>query len=166
MSLKTRLKNLLIKKRSHSEMYPHRKDVVRYELQPHAYLEVFWKVLEIGRGPSVALFVYDQEVVKFDCFGAKDGHYHINERQWGKLSKGTVHRLYFPEQTVEAQIERAVFELRTNLSVYLQRNADPRVRNCRIDPACLAEMTGRMREKMLEYLRTIPALQPHHSPRP
>ena len=134
-----------------------RKDVLRYEIQPNAHVDVFWKVLPIGRGPAVSLFVHGEEVLKFDCFGAGRGHYHVNERQWSRRVRGVVQRLYLPEPTVEAQIERALFELTTNLSVYLQQNDDPRIRAVVIDRERLQEVAHRMKATMLEYIRKVPA---------
>ena len=63
---------------------------------------------------------------------------------------GIVQRIYLPEPTVEAQIERAVFELQRNASVYLQQNDDPRIRRFVLDPARLREATERMKATMLE----------------
>ena len=133
-----------------------RKDVLRYEIQPGASLEVFWKVLTIGRGPAVSLYVHGEEVLKIDCFGEGKGHYHVNARQWSRDLPGIVQRIYLPEPTVEAQIERAVFELQRNASVCLQQNDDPRIRGFVLDPARLREATERMKATMLEYMRRVP----------
>ena len=133
-----------------------RKDVLRYAIQPGAYLEVFWKVLEIGRGPAVSLYVHGEEVLKIDCFGAGKGHYHLNARQWRRKLPGIVQRIYLPETTVEAQIDRAVFELQHNALVYLQQNDDPRIHQVVLDTALLREATERMRMTMLEHMRKVP----------
>ena len=133
-----------------------RKDVLRYEIQPGAYLEVFWKVLTIGRGPAVSLYVHGEEVLKIDCFGAGKGHYHVNARQWSRARPGIVQRIYLREPTVEAQIERAVFELQQNAPVYLQQNDDPRIRGFVMDPAKLREATEWMNTTMREYMRRVP----------
>ncbi len=135
-----------------------RQDVLRYEIQPQAYFEVFWKVLPIGRGPAVSFFVHGEEVLKFDCFGAGRGHYHVNERQWSRRAPGVVQRLYLPETTVEAQIERTLFELTTNLAVYCRQNDDPRIRQFVIDREHLQDAVRRMRATMLDYMRRVPAI--------
>ena len=133
-----------------------RKDVLRYEIQPNAHVDVFWKVLPIGRGPAVSLFVHGEEVLKFDCFGAGRGHYHVNERQWSRRVRGVVQRLYLPEPTVEAQIERTLFELTANLPVYLRQNDDPRIRAFSIDRERWQEAAQRMKATMLEHMRKVP----------
>lgn len=160
MSLIAKLKRLLSHPASPpARAYPLRKDVVRYAVQEGVYLEVFWKVLEIGRGPAVSLFVHGDEVLKFDCFGQGKGHFHVSERPWRGPEPPTAYRVYLPEKTVEAQIERAVFELRSNAVYYLQRNHDPRIRRCQIDPQRLEAAIERARVQMLEYLRTVSALR-------
>ena len=141
-----------------------RNDIQRYEIQPGAYLVVFWKVLKIGRGPAVSLYVHGEEVLKIDCFGEGKGHYHVNARQWRRQLPGIVQRLYLPETTVEAQVERAVFELQRNTSVYLQQNDDPRIRRVVLDPIRLREATERMKTTMLEYMRKVPPADPLQSP--
>ena len=112
-----------------------RQDVLRYEIQPSASLEVFWKVLTIGRGPAVSLYVHGEEVLKIDCFGEGKGHYHVNARQWSRELPGIVQR---------------------NAFVYLQQNDDPRIRRFVLDPARLREATERMKATMLEYMRRVP----------
>jgi len=133
-----------------------RKDVLRYEIQPGAHLDVFWKVLKIGRGPAVSLYVHGEEVLKIDCFGEGKGHYHVNERQWKRKLPRVVQRIYLPEPTVEAQIDRAVFELHHNALVYLQQNDDPRISRFVLDPERLRDATGRMKAAMLEHNRKVP----------
>ena len=156
MSWRTWLRRRLGAHTSQSNASNIRKDVLRYDIHPQAHFDVFWKVLPIGRGPAVSLVVHGEEVLKFDCFGEGRGHYHVNGRQWSRRMPGVVQRLYLPEKTVEAQIERTLFELTTNMSVYLQQNDDPRIQQFVIDRERLQDVVQRMRATMLDYMRRVP----------
>ena len=125
-----------------------RKDLVRYPVQDHVCLTVFWKVLDIGRGPAASLYVHGFEVLKFDCFGGHQGHYHVALRGDEGASE---FRLLLPEPTVEQQIDRMWFELTANLDYYLQRNPDPRVRKTRVAPENIEKLRARIKEVMLKY---------------
>lgn len=82
---------------------------------------VYWKILEIGKGPAVILKAFDKEILKFDCFGEKDGHYHI--------APNYDFRIYFLEKTVSEQIQRTVAELKINGLRYLSLQKEPEIRN-------------------------------------
>jgi hypothetical protein len=131
--------------------YDARRDRIRYEIGDAAYLEVFWKVLDIGRGPAVSLFIGDTEVMKFDCYGEGRGHAHVDLGRAGHLKALAHQRLYLGEKTVEEQIERAIFELRVNLPYYLERHADARIRAFQPKADRLREVTAKVRETMLTY---------------
>ena len=49
-------------------------DIVVYDIQPFAYVAVYWKSLSNGRGPGASLYVHDEEVLRLDCFGEGAGH--------------------------------------------------------------------------------------------
>lgn len=84
---------------------------------------VYWKILEIGKGPAVILKAFDKEILKFDCFGEKDGHYHI--------APNYDFRIYFLEKTVSDQVKRTVAELKINGLKYLSLQKDPKIRALR-----------------------------------
>ncbi|HKW91653.1 MAG TPA: hypothetical protein VJX92_07120 [Methylomirabilota bacterium] len=111
------LRRLLARFRRGSAAPAHdaRRGRVRYDIGDAAYFEVFWKVLDIGRGPAVSRFIRDTEVMKFDCFGEGRGHVHIDFGRTRHLTALAHHRLYLGEKTVEEQIDRTIFELRMNL---------------------------------------------------
>ena len=74
-----------------------RKDLRNYRVQDNVYIAVFWKVLGIGKGPALSLYVKDREVLKFDCFGKDKGHYHAQTL----IAEDTEeHRIFFREPTV------------------------------------------------------------------
>jgi hypothetical protein len=133
-----------------------RKDLTPIEVQPEVIIEVFWKVLPVGKGPALSLFVMGDEVLKFDCFGPGDGHYHIAMPFAWKCQQC---RLYFPEATVCAQIDRTMFELTRNLGYYLQRNYRPEARRLQIDAAKLQIACAQAKSRMLQFLNEVPELQ-------
>ncbi len=132
-------------------------DVIVYDIQPSAYVAVYWKSLPNGRGPGASLYVYDEEVLRLDCFGEGAGHYHANLNTRGWQGTGDENRLFFREQTVPEQIERAAFELIRNAGYYLKRNHDLRVRHVTLNPQRLAEVADQMKAKMREYAQTLNA---------
>jgi len=96
-----------------------RKDVVKLNIQENAYFLVYHKDIDIGFGPTVALYIYEKEFLKFDCFGPKYGHYHILNQQ---------ERIYFKEQTVAEQIAKALYEL-NNVMPYLTSCSNINIKN-------------------------------------
>lgn len=138
---------------SYEERYPARRDVVTYEVQPGVGLSVFWKVLEIGRGPALSLFCHGQELLKFDCFGPGHGHFHVELTAPGPTRR---QRLEFFENDPATQIDRSVFELTRNLEYYLQRHPWRRVRETRIDREAMARACEQARAR--HYLETVPEL--------
>jgi len=134
---------------------PEEQDIVIYELQPEVFLKVYWKVLSIGKGPALALIVSGDEILRFDCFGEDEGHYHV----FGGYEYPDRDRIYFPEKTVEEQINRSIFELTHNLSCFLQLHRSPHIRNLNIDPITLKQVCEQARQQMLKYLWTVPQFE-------
>ena len=137
-----------------------RRDTVRLVVQPDVLLEVCWKDLAAGRGPAASLFVLGDEVLRFDCFGRDLGHYHAELVQPERAER----RLYFPEATVEEQVERALFELTRNLDYYLQRNPRREIRHLAVDRAGLEKACAEARVRLLGYLDTVEILASLRSP--
>jgi hypothetical protein len=132
-----------------------RHDVEWIHVQPHVDLEVYWKVLPIGKGPAVSLYAFGFQILKFDCFGATDGHFHLF---LGWPSPTTEDRIWLPEPSATAQVERTIFELIRNAPYYLQRHADGRVRTLELEPEPWFTSCTQARDKMLHFLRTVPEL--------
>ena len=100
------------------------------------------------------MLVYFDEVYRFDCFGGSEGHFHVNMTQLKvKLPRRTA-RCYFPPGSIPEQIERAAFELETNLNAVLLANDFREVRRVEVDAARLSEAAEFMRRKMQELLET------------
>ncbi len=132
-----------------------RRDVEWIRIQPEVDLEVYWKILSIGKGPTISLYAFGFHILKFDCFGATDGHFHLF---LGWPSPTSEDRIWLPEPNATAQVERAMFELRRNVTYYLQRHSDQRVRCLRLQSEAWSTACTRAREKMLHFLRTVPEL--------
>ena len=120
-----------------------RKNVHRIDIQEYVYFNVYWKVLQIGKGPAVTLNIYNNEILKFDCFGKNDGHYHISP----KYNK----RIYFEEETAFQQIEKTSSELRDNIKKYLAINTDKEVREITINQQKLDNAVDKMKDKMIHF---------------
>src|SRR5438034_4542320 len=132
-----------------------RRDVEWIRVQPGVDLKVYWKILPIGKGPAISLYAFGFQILKFDCFGATDGHFHLF---LGWPSPTSEDRIWLPEPSATAQVERAIFELRRNAPYYLQRHADERVRRLHPEPATWSAACTRARDKMLHFLCSVPEL--------
>jgi len=53
-----------------------RNDLTRIPIDNNSYIEVFWKMLEYGRGPAVSFFIKEEEILRVDCSGSARGHLH------------------------------------------------------------------------------------------
>jgi hypothetical protein len=123
-------------------------------IQDGMRLDVFWVDRTLGPGPGASLYVLGDEVLRLDCFGAEGlgGHYHINPRQV-ELSSGVAARLFFPAGSHEDHIERAAFELETNLPAILAMNRDARIRRIEVDEARLTAAAAELRHVMSALLQ-------------
>ena len=127
------------------------RDATFLMLTPEIVFETCWKDVEAGRGPALIVWVDDCRILKFDCFGKGRGHYHVSSRGLS-LQPVSRDRLYLPEETIEAQIERVAFELKTNLAYYLAHAPSRRARRARIPERVLAQGVEEARSSMLEHM--------------
>jgi len=137
-----------------SPSHDHR-DVAFVQVTPEIVFETYWKDVEAGKGPALVVWCDYRKVLKFDCFGKGRGHYHISVPVFSKRTE-EFDRIFLPEETIEAQIERVVFELRTNLFYYLARAPHRRARKARIDEPQLTRAVEEVRK--LLYERRLAAL--------
>ncbi len=118
-----------------------------------AYLEVYWTDAPLGSGPCVSMFVLREEVMRIDCLGGDAGHMHLNPVQQGLLvGWGTTPRIFFPPESSERQIDRAVFEVGMNTPMALQSNQLARVRGFTINKKKLEDAAQEMRAFMEELV--------------
>jgi hypothetical protein len=119
-------------------------DLVRLPVQDGVHIEVYWRSDDQGQGPAASLYVKGVEVLRLDCFGGDQGHMHINAK--GRVAK----RWYFPEGTVADHIERANFELGTNVEACLRLNQDPGIAHLNLDPKEMKVVATEARRLLLE----------------
>ena len=130
-----------------------RKDFKNIKIQENVYFQVYWKVLEIGKGPAVILFIFGEEILKFDCFGKDKGHYHINSENSSFSEK-----IFFEEISASDQIERTISELRNNLNLILKQNKRKKVRELEIVQEKYDHAIVEVKFNMLNFLNTKPEL--------
>ena len=135
-----------LKNGSQPETPSRQQDLSVFEIQEGVELRVYWAVRVSGKGPVMDVSVLDERILRFDCFGEGLGHYHMN---LGKAFATKHNRLFFRERSIEEQIDRSLFEVRTNLPYYLERHDAVRIRRMIIDPVRLDNALFRVREKMM-----------------
>lgn len=125
-----------------------RQDVIFLPIGDYAELEIYWKLTKKGNGPAVILHILGKQVIRFDCFGEPNGHGHI---YLIAPDKNCERRLNLPEKTVEAQIDRALFELSENANYWIPRHRNPAVRKIRLNSQKLSDAIAQARSTMLDY---------------
>ena len=115
-----------------------RKDLYKIDIEDNVYFLVFHKSLSFGFGPSLSLYINNKEILKFDCFGDKKGHYHINNSE----------RIFFIENTCLEQINKIIYELSNNLNYYLNQINN---KNFNLNINIFMEKLLEAKNKMIEY---------------
>ena len=143
------------------KMYFHmRKAGARVIQLQDAYLIVHWSDFPpVGSGPSASLYVLQEEVMRIDCFGGVDGHMHFNPEQDylnNRLDTARTPRIYFPEGSRQDHVDRAVFELKRNVSAALAMNVLPAIQDYSFDfdelEAAAEQMGGLMTNMLVKDL--------------
>lgn len=120
-------------------------DLVEYPIQDNVRLEVYWRDDAGGRGPAASLYVYDDEIMRFDCFGSDNGHCHFNLRQ----TRGR--RWMYPVGSFRDHIQQSLFDLRTNLTFCLQTHQDERVQSVEVAQEKLEHVSRQMEAQLLKF---------------
>ncbi len=120
-------------------------DLVEYPIQDNVRLEVYWRDDAGGRGPAASLYVYDDEIMRFDCFGSDNGHCHFNLRQ----TRGR--RWMYPAGSFRDHIQQSLFDLRTNLTFCLQTHQDERVQSVEVAQEKLEHVSRQMEAQLLKF---------------
>lgn len=118
-------------------------DLVEYTIQDNVRLESYWRDDAGGRGPAASLYVYDDEIMRFDCFGGDNGHCHVNLRQ----TRGR--RWMYPEGSFQDHIRQSLFDLRANVNFCLQTHQEARVQAVDIDRHRLEAAAKQMETHLL-----------------
>lgn len=148
--LKKTFKRFIIRKNKNNSN-PVRKDEIKIPVQPNLELIVYWKDLNVGKGPAAILKAHGKEIMKFDCFGFNKGHYHVTPH-YG-------FRIYFTEHTSSEQIKRSGNELRRNAEKYLKLHEDKKVRSVKINQSIFNEKISEVEKKMTYLLHNVPQLK-------
>ncbi len=119
-------------------------DLVEYPIQEDVLLQVYWRDDVGGRGPAASLYVYDDEIMRFDCFGGDNGHCHFNLRQ----TRGR--RWMYPEGSFQDHIHQSVFDLHTNLTFCLKTHQDERIQEIQVSQESLRQAALQMETYLLE----------------
>jgi hypothetical protein len=137
-----------------------RNDTECFKVDDKVKFKVFWKNIAIGVGPAVCLFIYNKEVLKFDCFGPNKGHFHITTvHPWKLNNKRRETRIFMMEQDIAAQIERSIFELDKNLHYYLQRHPDPRIRYHNINMQDFRKALDDAKQLMIKFTQEVAVIK-------
>lgn len=120
-------------------------DLVEYPIQENVLLQAYWRDDIGGRGPAASLYVYDDEIMRFDCFGGNNGHCHFNLRQ----THGR--RWMYTEGSFQDHIQQSLFDLRTNLTFCLKTHQDQRVQEIQIAQDSLEQAACEMETQLLVF---------------
>ncbi len=109
-------------------------DVELIPIQPDSYLAVYSKRYGTNVGPGVSLYVFENEIIRFDCFGGDRGHYH--SLPCLSALPGN-ERIDFSSDSIEAQIDQVRAEITGNYIAHLARHFRRRIREFKFDQARL-----------------------------
>jgi hypothetical protein len=112
---------------------------------------VYWLAPPTGPGIAASLVAFGDEIMRFDCLGAKKAHMHINMKQTRGFP-AEHKRLYYRETSITEQIDRSCFELLNNLEYALNTNVSRRVRRLSVSESRLQECVDFTRAEMLNVL--------------
>jgi hypothetical protein len=121
-------------------------DIELIPVQPDSYLAVYFKRYGTDVGPGVSLYVFENEILRFDCFGAGRGHYH--SLPCLAAFPGT-ERIEFAADTVEMQVSRCVEEISLNHAAHLARHFRRCIREFRFKQSRLDAAAAEARDRML-----------------
>jgi hypothetical protein len=121
-------------------------DVELISVQPDSYLAVYFKRYGTDVGPGVSLYVLENEILRFDCFGAGRGHYH--SLPCLAPFPGT-ERIEFDADTVETQVSRCVEEISTNHAAHLAGHFRRCIREFQFEQTRLDAAAAEARDRML-----------------
>lgn len=126
----------------------HITELQKKHIQSRLRIETYWVGGKFGPGPGASVYAYDDEVMRFDCFGEPKGHMHINMKQSRLLPGGGSARIKLPGSATD-NIERAFFELTHNLEYCLKLNQNRRIRRIKLKRERLSQAADWMRGNLL-----------------
>lgn len=120
-------------------------DVELIAIQPDGYLAVYFKRYGADVGPGVSLYVLQNEILRFDCFGDDRGHYHSLPCLSAIPSSEQIN---FTGRSIDAQIDEASTEIHDNYAAHLTNHFRRRIREFRFDKTCLDKAVADARNRM------------------
>ena len=156
---------LTIKVKNPARSKPLRRDVKTIICQSGLEFDIYWKDTgKVGIGPSVAVYVEEFEFLRFDCFGAEKGHFHIFASRSDQGRGGD--RIWWREQSREQQIERTLWELENNLQNFFGLAEDDGIRNFQVDTGAVSKSLTQVRSNLQLHLIAISDLISFKNQRP
>ena len=125
-------------------------DVELIPIQPGGYLAVYFKRYGADVGPGVSLYVFANEILRFDCFGGARGHCHSLPCLAVFPSRKAID---LDGDSIVAQIEQAAAEISENHAAHLAKHFRRRIRDFRFDKASLDAAISEARDRMLNAHR-------------
>ena len=125
-------------------------DCQTFEVQPDVTMEIYWVEPPVGPGPGASVYIGGDEVMRFDCFGSDQGHYHFNVRQSKYLPGGETTRILYPAGTVGDHIAHAVSDFQRNLDYARAMNLSGRIRRVELDPRAIHRAAETLRQGLRE----------------
>lgn len=125
-------------------------DVELIPVQPDSYLAVYFKRYGRSTGPGVSLYVLDNEILRFDCFGPGRGHYHCLPCLAPYPGRK---RIKFDADSVEAQISWCVEEISRNNAAHLAGHFRRYIREFRFEQTRLDAAAAEAGDRMMRSHR-------------
>lgn len=120
-------------------------DLIELPIQDNVKLQVYWRDDIGGRGPAASLYIFDEEIMRFDCFGGDNGHCHFNLRQ----THGR--RWMYPVGSFEDHIQQSLFDLRNNLNFCIQTHQNEQIQKMKIGNENLHQTAEKMEAQLLQF---------------
>ena len=119
---------------------------------PEPYrLVTYWLRVGEDEGPAASLFLGRDEILRLDCLAASPHvHYGVAEARHREPCEP---RVYFPPGDMQAQIDRAVHELRHNVGFCTGLHRRRSIRRAPIDPTAF----DRAADELGDHFRTLVA---------
>lgn len=136
-------------------------DLELVPIQTDSYLAVYFKRYGTDVGPGVSMYIFENEVLRFDCFGKGRGHYHSLPCLSPYPSR---ERIDMEADTIEGQIDQTAGEISRNYSAHLAKHFLSRIRNFKFDRAQLETAVAEACDKMLTAHRAESSTTPSPAP--
>lgn len=114
-------------------------------IQADAYLATYAKYYGTDVGVGVSLYLLDNEVMRFDCFGTERGHFHALPCMTALPGS---QRIDFDSPTIDGQIAQTATELLERLDGHLAGHFRRRIKEFELDREAFASAVASATERM------------------